>query len=222
MAQRVQRVWDLPIRLFHWLLVALLGFSWWSAETHNMEWHYRSGLVLLALLVFRLLWGFIGTATARFAHFVKGPRAVATYLRGGAREGDVGHNAIGGWSVVLILLLVSAQVVTGLFAGDVDGLESGPLSFLISFEATQDVADWHETNFSLLQGLAVIHVAAILFYQFFRRQNLTTAMITGNRAVSNGDPADAAGNVPVWRLIVALLISAGSVYLVQNLAKYIS
>ena len=88
------KVWDLPTRLFHWLIVLLVGFSWWSAETGNMDWHYRSGLTALVLLVFRLLWGFIGGSTARFSQFLRSPGAVITYLREPAGPLRGGHNPL--------------------------------------------------------------------------------------------------------------------------------
>src|SRR5579863_5091977 len=121
-------VWDLPTRLFHWLLVGLFAFSWWSAEHDQMDRHLVSGIVLLALLVFRIIWGIIGGSTARFSQFLKSPRHVVTYLRaqspdGGSQEGVAklapGHNPLGAYSVVALLVLLLILVVAGLFAVDV-------------------------------------------------------------------------------------------------------
>src|SRR4051812_43201346 len=109
MADEAQRqlVWDIPTRVFHWLLVGLLLFSWWSAENYHLDWHQYSGITVLALLIFRIVWGMIGTNTARFSHFVKGPGAVLSYVRPSSTDGlTIGHNPIGGWSVVLMLLLL--------------------------------------------------------------------------------------------------------------------
>ncbi|HEX7929290.1 MAG TPA: cytochrome b/b6 domain-containing protein, partial [Sphingomicrobium sp.] len=113
-------IWDLPVRLFHWVLVGLIAFAWWSAEYHYDDLHIWSGIAVLTLLIFRILWGFFGSSTARFANFVRGPRAVFGYLRGDWR--GVGHNPLGALSVVALLGLVSLQVGLGLFASDEDGL----------------------------------------------------------------------------------------------------
>ena len=106
-------IWDLPTRLFHWLLVALIALSWWSAEYHQDELHIWLGMAVLSLLIFRLLWGFVGGSTARFANFIRGPRAVFGYLRGGWR--GIGHNPLGALSVVALLAMAGIQVVLGLF-----------------------------------------------------------------------------------------------------------
>jgi cytochrome b len=174
------RVWDLPTRLFHWLLLALFGFSWWSAEMREMDWHRISGIVVLGLVVFRLIWGFIGGNTARFGEFVRSPGAVIAYLRsdnGGPRK--PGHNPIGGYSVVAMLVLLAVQLGTGLFAVDVDGIESGQLSFLVSFDQGRAAAEIHDLSFTLLQIVVAVHVAAILFYLFVRRRNLIHPMVSG-------------------------------------------
>lgn len=186
------RVWDLPLRLFHWLLVALIAFSWWSGENHEMDWHRRSGYAILALLVFRLWWGFAGSRTARFSQFVRGPAAVREYLRTlAARPAHAadGHNPLGGWSVVAMLAAVAFMVIAGLFAVDVDGLESGPLSAYVSFEQGRAAAEVHEVVFNILMVLIVLHVAAIVFYLGVKRMNLVRPMITGRRAKGAGEAA---------------------------------
>ena len=150
------RIWDLPLRLFHWLLVALIAFSWWSGEEHYMEWHRLSGYGILALLVFRLWWGFTGSRTARFSQFVRGPAAVLAYAKtlfSSARHTADGHNPLGGWSVIAMLLAIAAMVVAGLFAVDVDGWESGPLAYWVSFEQGRSAAEFHETVFNVIMAL---------------------------------------------------------------------
>ena len=107
-------IWDLPTRLFHWMLAGLVGFSWWTAETHRDDLHIWSGMAILTLLIFRILWGFVGSSTARFANFVRGPRAVFGYLRGDWK--GVGHNPLGAISVVALLGLLMVQVGLGLIA----------------------------------------------------------------------------------------------------------
>ena len=173
------RVWDLSVRSFHWLAVGCFAFSWWSAENGRMDLHYRSGLCMLALLAFRLILGLIGGDTARFASFVKGPGAVVAQLRGRLHQPSVGHSPLSALSVVAMLLALSAQIGTGLFATDVDGLESGPLSFLVSFDTSRAAAAWHEASFNALLWLTGLHVAAVLFYLLARRRDYLTPMISG-------------------------------------------
>lgn len=174
------RVWDLPVRLFHWALVLLIAFSWWSGENHDMERHRLSGYAILALLLFRVFWGFAGSRTARFAQFVRSPRVVRAYV-GGQFQGGDGHNPLGGWSVVAMLALLLAQVVAGLFAVDVDGFESGPLADWISFDGGRLASEIHEALFKLTLAIIALHIAAIGFYLLVKRQNLVLPMITGKK-----------------------------------------
>ena len=141
-------IWDVPTRLFHWTLAALIAFSWWSAEYHHDDLHIWSGLAVLTLLIFRLLWGVVGSSTARFATFVRGPRAVLAYLRGGWR--GIGHNPLGALSVLALLGLVAVQTGLGLIASDEDGLMEGPLAGLVSLDASGSARDLHEDLFNVL------------------------------------------------------------------------
>jgi cytochrome b len=180
------RIWDAPTRIIHWAFVLLIGFSWWTAENDALEWHRYSGYTLLGLLVFRLYWGFAGSSTARFTGFVKGPRAVWAYLKqlpAKAPVQTIGHNPLGGWSVLLLMAAMIAQVLLGLFAVDIDGIESGPLSHLVSFDAGRACAEVHENLFNVLLALIALHVAAILFYLLYKQQNLIAPMIRGSSEV---------------------------------------
>lgn len=176
-----QRVWDLPTRLFHWVLAGLIGFSWWSAKNDHVDWHIWSGFGILTLLLFRLLWGLFGSSTARFAGFVRGPKAVLGYLRGNWR--GIGHNPLGALSVLALLAATMAQVTLGLFSSDEDGLFSGPLAQWVGFDASEQITGLHEDFFNVLLVLIGVHVAAILFYALFRRTNLLGPMITGRAAL---------------------------------------
>ena len=126
------RLWDLPVRLFHWALVALIVCAWWTAENHLISWHRLTGYAILTLVLFRIVWGFLGSTTARFSHFLRGPGAVGAYVGGHmfrrGSPGHAGHNPLGGWSVVGMLGLLLLQVLLGFFSVDVDGLESGPFA----------------------------------------------------------------------------------------------
>jgi len=175
------RVWDVPTRLFHWLLVTGFAFAWWSGETGRLEWHRWNGYVLLGLVVFRLYWGFFGSSTARFSGFLRGPRTITNYLRG-AWAPEAGHNPLGALSVLVMLALLALQVVLGLFAVDVDGIESGPLSVYVSFETGRAAAEWHESIFDALLFLVALHVLAIAYYLVIRRENLAAAMLHGTRS----------------------------------------
>jgi|TARA_R110000868_G_scaffold143424_3_gene361508 cytochrome b len=203
-------IWDIYIRLFHWLLVALLGFSWWSGERHEMEWHRLSGYGIMFLLIFRLYWGFFGTRTARFVHFMRSPRATFAYLKTlgtHPHHAMVGHNPAGGWSVVLLLASVTAMVIAGLFAVDVDGLESGPLADYVSFDQGRTASDLHAILFNLLLILVALHIAAILYHLLRLRDDLVGPMLHGRRTLAVEEEVDLPPGAP-WRAVVGLLIAA--------------
>jgi cytochrome b len=197
-------IWDLPTRLFHWLLVGLIGLSWWSAEYHFDDVHIWSGIAVLTLLIFRLLWGFFGSSTARFARFVKGPRAVFGYLQGSWR--GIGHNPLGAISVIALLGIVGVQVGLGLFASDEDGLMQGPLAGLISLDAQEAATELHEDLFNVLLALVGLHVAAIIFYRL-RGKNLVKPMITGSGEVEPGLAPMKPGKW--WAALLCLVIAIG-------------
>lgn len=202
-----KRVWDLPIRLTHWLLVILVGCSWWTAENDRLDWHTWSGYGILTLLLFRIYWGFFGSTTARFRHFIQGPRAVWAHARElFSRPGKptLGHNPMGGWSILALLALMASQVGLGLFAEDVDGLASGPLSYMVSYETARWAAETHEAVFELLLVFIVLHIAAILFYWVYKRNNLIPAMFTGRAQLADKTPVYMA---PLWRAAVGLVAS---------------
>lgn len=179
-------VWDVPIRLFHWTLAALIGFSWWSAKNDHIEWHLYSGFGILSLLIFRLAWGLVGSSTARFANFVRGPAGVRAYLRDTAGWKAAGHTPLGGLSVIALLGAVLVQVGLGLFAVDEDGLNEGPLARYVSIDAADQVRDIHEIWFKVVLALIILHVGAILYYRLVQNKKLTGAMITGNDQLEPG------------------------------------
>jgi len=204
------RLWDGPTRIVHWALVILIAFAWWSGEVGKMEWHRLAGYAVLGLIVFRLIWGFAGSASARFASFVRGPGATLAYVRtlpSRVRRELPGHNPLGAWSVLAILAVLVAQVVTGLFAVDVDAIEAGPLSDRVSFDTGRLFAKWHHWSFWALEVLVVLHLAAVAFYLTYKRANLVGAMITGRQAFSE-DPKLAFA--PLWRAALAA-VAAGAV-----------
>ncbi len=175
-----QPVWDLPVRLFHWLLAALIAFSWWTVRNHHTDWHIWSGCAILTLLLFRLQWGFVGSSTARFGSFVRGPKHVVRFLRG--EWTGVGHTPLGALSVIALLLAVAFQVGLGLISQDEDGIYAGPLSRLVSSDTSDAARDIHELWFNVVLGLIVLHVGAIIFYRL-RGKRLTKPMITGRASL---------------------------------------
>ena len=201
-ARRSIRVWDLPVRMFHWTLVPLLLAMWWTGEQRDIETHSRLGVVLVGLLVFRLLWGLFGSETARFAHFLRGPRAVVAYLAGRMPH-HVGHNPLGGWSVALILLLLVAQATCGLFAHDVDGMESGPLSHLVSYDTADLARAWHHRLFNAILAMAALHILAICWYLVARGEDLLMPMVTGRKPVPEGVAAPRLGGPLALGIAVA-------------------
>lgn len=212
-----QKVWDGPTRLFHWLLVGLVAFSWWTAEEHLMALHKVSGLTIVGLLVFRIYWGVMGPETARFGSFIKGPRAIFSYassLFKPTHQLAFGHNPVGALSVAAILLALVAQVGLGLFAMDTDGLESGPLARFVSYDMAETAGDLHEDAFNILLILIGLHIAAIAFYLIVKRANLIGPMITGRRSHGGTGPETGLAAVPLWRFILGVVIAGGAVGLV--------
>lgn len=200
-------VWDLPTRLFHWTLAALIAFCWWTAEEHEYDLHLWSGMAVLTLLLFRLFWGLFGSSTARFDTFVRGPAAVRDYLAG--RWRGIGHTPLGALSVVALLGLTAIEVGLGLFASDEDGLLLGPLSGFVSPAFSDELAEIHEALFDVLLVVIGIHVAAVLFYWIVKKRNLVWPMVTGQAKLEPGTEPMHRGKwwVAVLSLVAAIAIT---------------
>lgn len=180
-------VWDLPVRLFHWSLVILMITLWLTSQAkwfYNIDVHFYCGYAVLALLLFRLLWGFVGSKHARFNDFVCGIRATFTYAHSlvkGQSIHCIGHNPLGSWSVILLLMALLVEAVTGLFATD-DIITDGPLRGWVVYETSRLLTTIHRVNFNwVLVTLIILHVSAILFYRIVKRENLVLPMITGHK-----------------------------------------
>jgi cytochrome b len=184
--------------------------AWWTAEHDQLDLHRACGYVLLGLVIFRLIWGVIGSSTARFAAFLRGPRAIGAYLgdlmAGRSGRATIGHNPLGGWSVAAMLTLLAVDLGLGLFAVDVDGEQPGPLAKFVSFDQGRAIAAWHHWVFNGLAVFIGLHLAAIAFYAVARRDNLVGPMLTGAKA-SDGEAA-AMTPAPLWRLAVAAIAAA--------------
>ena len=188
------RVWDLPTRLFHWGLAACVTGSVVSAKIGGgaMVWHLRFGYAVLTLLAFRLLWGFVGGHWSRFRAFVYAPATSLRYLRGRSLPHEhhhVGHNPLGAWSVFALLAMLVGQVGTGLIADD-EISNNGPLSRYVSTATSLAATSWHRGYGQwIIITLVVLHVGAIAFYWFRRRQNLIGPMLHGDKLLTGDVPA---------------------------------
>jgi cytochrome b len=210
-AERMRRmkVWDLPVRLFHWALVVLIFSAWATQEWDHMNWHVWVGYSILTLLLFRLVWGFIGSDTARFARFLRSPVAALRHLAHlPRREADreIGHNAAGGWMVLVMLGLIFVQAGTGLFANDLDdgGDTEGPLMHLVGKDRSNWLSHIHAVNFNLIEWVIVLHVLAIVLYAVLKRHDLVRPMVTGTKLM----PTDVGAPKmvrPLWALVVLVV-----------------
>lgn len=217
------RVWDLPTRLFHWSLVTLVVTAVITQEIggNAMEWHFRAGYAVLALIAFRILWGLVGSRYARFASFVYGPAAILAYIRNssqGRKDGLLGHNPLGSLSVFALLANLLAQALTGLYSND-DIANDGPLVKFISKDLSDQITWFHkEVSGTLLYVLVGLHVTAIVFYVFRKKQNLVGPMISGDQQVDFDAPA--ANDSWVMRLFALAIfaICAAVVYYVVTLS----
>jgi cytochrome b len=209
--------WDPFVRLFHWSLVALFAFTWWSGRQGLMwlEWHMIAGEAVIALILFRLLWGLFGTRTARFADFLRGPRAALAELADlfrGRSHAHIGHGAAGGWMVLVLLALVLVESVTGLFAND-DLFTTGPLTHWVSSATEGTMTGLHNDLFEVLKWLVGLHVAVVvLVYPLLARMDLVGPMVTGYKRADGDGVTMTAG---LWlRGLVLLAVCAGAVYAV--------
>ena len=215
---RAVKIWDLPVRLFHWLLVVLFLFSFLSGKLKGnwMEWHMYSGYTILALVVFRILWGFTGSTHARFSSFLAGPAAGLSFAKKLLSKSPAhvaGHNPIGGWMVVVLLLSLLLQAGTGLFANDDISVE-GPLYNFVSKEFSDRLTTIHYYNFNILFCLAVAHLAAVIFHVFVKKENLVSAMFTGKRHLDPGVEVPAAHFASSRRALVLFVLALVAVYLI--------
>lgn len=208
-------MWDLPTRMFHWLMVTLVIVSFLTGNIggNAMEIHEWSGCAILALLVFRVLWGFIGSGPSRFAAFLKGPRTVLRYGANLFRREEplhLTHNPLGAWSVVAMLAAMFIQAGTGLFAND-DIATEGPLYKWVSKAVSDRLTSIHKLNQEILVVLAAVHVAAVLFHLLYKRDNLLAPMITGFKGTKS--PAVQPEMRPIWLGALAAALSALAVFL---------
>jgi len=188
---RIILVWDFPTRLFHWLLVifVIISFVTGTIGGNTMQYHQCSGFAVLVLILFRLIWGVVGSGESRFVAFVRGPSAVLRYAMTLLRRDSphyLGHNPLGGWSIIAMLSALLVQAATGLFAND-DIATQGPLYGWVSKATSDELTRIHRLNQEVIIVLVSIHVLALLFYFFYKRENLLKPMITGIKQWSGAE-----------------------------------
>jgi len=178
MASQKTLVWDLPIRLFHWALALAVVGAFVTVKLEMMEWHGRLGGLALALLLFRVLWGFLGSSTARFVNFVPTPTRLAAYLRGDAPAAKLGHSPLGALAVLAMLLLFSMQALAGLGTTD-EVLYDGPLVRVLPSDWVERASWLHHTMEPVLIAMVLMHLLAIAFYRVRRGRDLLGPMLKG-------------------------------------------
>lgn len=224
------RVWDIPVRGFHWLLAfSILGlFITGKLGGNWMEWHKKIGFFVLGLIAFRIVWGFIGSEYARFRNFVYGPATVIDYAKNLFSEKSkkyIGHNPMGGLSVFALLAAVGFQAVSGLFAND-DIMLEGPYASMVSKALSDQLTKLHKLNSDLILILIGVHLSAIAFYAVFKRENLIEAMMTGEKMVENDVANPSIGGQfeaqspekprPIWLSWMAALVVGVATYALTN------
>ncbi|SEI77105.1 Cytochrome b [Azotobacter beijerinckii] len=208
------KVWDAPLRLFHWSLALAVGAAmvtgWLGGNL--MVWHGRLGLSILGLLAFRLLWGVLGSTYARWSRILAAPLGLGDYLRGRWRQ--AGHNPLGALSVLALLGLLLFQTLSGLAANDEIAFQ-GPLYRLVDSDTSFWLTGLHRQAKWLLLGLIGLHLLAILYYGLVRRRPLLRAMIGGRSPRAYPEQREATGGAP-WALAVALAGAVLLVWVVQS------
>lgn len=210
-------VWDFPIRFFHWSLVILMVGLFYTGFTGEMVWHFRLAYVVLTLIFFRICWGFVGSTYARFNSFLFKPLEIVEYLKNffnpHTKKHYLGHNPLGGLSVIVLLSLILVQGISGLFTTD-DIASEGALYSLVSSKTGAFFTKLHKTNFQLIIAMVLIHISAVFFYLFYKKENLIKPMITGYKMTTESPILKP---VKRWVAVISLLVSALLVAILVNL-----
>ena len=215
---RHRLVWDIPTRLFHWAIILLIFFQWFSIEVMDdwMDYHELGGYALLTLIIFRICWGLVGTYYAKFSEFLYSPKQIISYAKSTLDKDSkvfAGHNPLGGLAVILMLLLLLTQAVSGLFMTD-DIFFYGPYYSAVSDETQKLMSRLHSLTFDILLWIMAIHIIAVIFYVFYKRQPLIRAMFTGIKPISGESKIDS------HKLMLALVVLGLCVAGVYGLVEY--
>ncbi len=220
-------IWDAPTRIFHWTLVVLFVALWITGTDGPLEWHMPIGEVLLALLLFRLVWGLVGSRHSRFADFVVGPSAALDHAReilrvarlgpgAGPATPHAGHTRLGGWMILALLALLLAMSISGLFASD-EITTDGPLTHLVSGSLERVFSVFHSLAFDVLVALVAVHIAAALFYLVRKRENLVLPLVTGRADLPEASAAGEGRFASSWLAMLLLIAAAAIVWAVVTL-----
>lgn len=217
--QEHKPVWDIFVRLFHWSLAASILFAWWSGEQGGnwMQWHMYAGYSVLGLVLFRLLWGFAGSYYARFSEFVRSPAYTLKYGLQLAKRQEphyIGHNPLGGWMVVMLLLLSAAQAGTGLFAND-EIFTEGPLVHLVSYDLSVEITRWHKLIFDGLLIAIGLHLLGVIVHQVFKGEKLIQAMLHGRKMAGVQEARHPFA--PLMRGVALAILAAAAIWSLLNL-----
>jgi len=233
MTMEKRLVWDLPLRLFHWLLVLSIAASWYTAENSEeyltvgddvisyTQVHFWLGYWALGMIAFRILWGFVGPKHARFSSFLAGPTKLLRYGRTVFQRNalaSVGHNPLGGWMVVLMLLMIGAQATTGLFLLDNTEIYPAIYNATVDPATAGTLGRFHRLNFNVLLWVIGVHVLAILFYALYKQQNLVGPMFSGRKAASIIPEREAIAGSQLLKALIVALVCAGGVYTLVKMA----
>jgi cytochrome b len=218
---RGRLVWDLPVRIMHWSLLVAAAGCWLTQELEGdfFAWHVRCGYAVLGIVVVRILWGFVGTRYARFGAFLRGPGTVIAYIRSlvrGPHERHIGHNPLGALAVIVMLAMLLAQAVTGLFAND-EIINTGPLFGYVTSTLSNRLTTVHEQLFDWLLAVVGLHIAAAFAYLWVKRENLIWPMVTGRKSAEQLPPeaAISGSRLVLWFVLVAT-VAAGIYWLVST------
>ena len=216
MAQEKRLVWDLPLRLFHWLLVLTLIALWVTAELgiDYRQIHMWLGYGMMGLLFFRILWGLVGPRHSRFTNFFPTPGRLFRYIKaslGGMPAETVGHNPLGSLMVFLMIILLGFQVGTGLFATD-DIIWTGPWFPAVSNATAKTLTHLHHFNFNLILAAIALHLIAIAFHGVVRKHNLVVPMITGKKEADLVPADQAISSSQLLKAAIVIVIAAGAAY----------
>ena len=206
-------VWDLPLRIFHWLFGLSIIAAWITAEWGEEQIHMWIGYLILGLLIFRICWGVWGTRHSLFIHFIPRPKALIAYVKSmfsGTSKESVGHNPLGSLMVVVMILMVGLQAGTGLFTeGEI---WAGPYASALDSSITNRLESLHHSNFDYILALIALHIAAVFFYLFKKKQNLIIPMILGRKDASLVPESEQIKSSRLWGALITLIAVSGFVY----------
>jgi len=201
------KVWDSPTRIFHWLLACSITGLWYTGSESMMDIHFPLAYVTLILIVFRIIWGFVGSHYSRFSSFPLSPKTAFKYLTNKGYTWQPGHNPLGSWGVIFMLISISLQLITGLFSND-SILKEGPLAHYISNDLSDSMTSLHSLNINYLLVLIGFHITAVLFHNFIKKEDIIVGMLTGKRTVMEpSTKPDTTTKKILLRAVLTLIIS---------------